>query len=81
MLGDRTIISHLGLPPREATVIRSLFSLDPTLQNSFTLVEHPSEVLGADVVFVNTEVEQALNAWRELSAQNSLAVPVMVMPR
>ena len=78
MFSDRTCISHLGLPPREATVLRSLFQLVPTLQESFDLVEteHADQ---ADVVFVNMADQAAVEEWRHLAECNELAVPVLVV--
>lgn len=78
MFSDRTCISHLGLPPREATVLRSLFQLDPTLQESFDLVE-PKHIAKADVVFVNTADPAALSAWTKIEQSNRLATPVLVV--
>ncbi len=78
MFSDRTCISHLGLPPREATVLRSLFQLVPALQESFDLVE-TEFVEQADVVFVNMAEQPAVEEWQRVAEHNELAVPVLVV--
>ena len=78
MFSDRTCISHLGLPPREATVLRSLFQLVPALQESFDLLETQHAEL-ADVVFVNTAEQPAVDAWEKVAQRNQLAIPVLVV--
>jgi twitching motility two-component system response regulator PilG len=78
MFSDRTCISHLGLPPREATVLRSLFQLVPALQESFDLVE-TKYAERADVVFVNTADLPAVKAWQDVAQRNQLAIPVLVV--
>jgi len=80
MFSDRTCISHLGLPPREATVLRSLFQLVPALQASFDLVE-TQHAERADVVFVNTAEQPAVEAWERVAQLNQLAIPVLVVDR
>ena len=78
MFSDRTCISHLGLPRREETVLRSLFLLVPALQESFDLLE-TREAARADVIFVNTAEQPAVDAWQEVARRNQMAVPVLVV--
>ncbi len=78
MLSEQTIVAQLGLPAREATVIRSLFQLVPALQDSFRLVEG-REAAKAHVVFVNSELRTAMSAWEAIADKNPMAVPVLVV--
>ena len=77
MWSDRTVISHVGLPAREKTVIRSLFKLVPSLQEGYELVETP-KIGEADVVFVNADAAHAVQAWKRVAQHKPMAVPIMV---
>ena len=77
MPNEKIAISHIGLLPSDLTVIRSVFQLAPALQERCQLVG-PDGLSSADVVFVNADSAEALQAWGAVAQRNPLVTPVMV---
>jgi CheY-like chemotaxis protein len=76
-MNDQTKVTHLGLLNDEATVLKSIFNIDPKLQECFLLVE-PNRVDEADVVLVNYDDHTACGLWDKIRQKNQTCIKVLI---
>ena len=77
----KTMTSHIGLPPREIVVIKSIFNLSRKLKAHFEFSErdrlqHANSSL--DVVFVDSDDADSMDLWHDIKAHNPLTTPIMI---
>lgn len=70
-------ISNIGLEAKDTTVIKCILKLADKLRDKFITID--SELYrSADLLFVNADSDDSLNAWHELKAQKKNIIPIMV---
>ena len=73
----RSRIFHIGLEPREILVIKSMFRIAPELNDQFVFGE-PSDNDPADLMFVNSDDEDAMQHWQAVHDAHPACVGIMV---
>lgn len=77
---DLIKISSIGLEAKDTTVIKSMLKLSANLKDRFMIIENES-YKSADLLFVNADSDDSLNAWHELNADEKTIIPIMVSTR
>lgn len=77
MLRDKAVIGYLGLLKREILVIQSIFTLTEKFHNTYELPRE-NERRSADVVFVNADDEEQIDAWHQFALKKPSAIPVYI---
>lgn len=74
---EQVLISGIGLPDTDISVIRSVFLLSSELQERFTFLGNDPDVSGS-IVFVNADHEPSMNKWQVLAERGFAANPIFV---
>ena len=70
-------ISSIGLEAKDTIVIKSILKLAAKLKDKFIAIDNDL-YRSADLLFVNADSDDSLNAWHELKAQKKNIIPIMV---
>ncbi len=70
-------ISNIGLEAKDTSVIKSILKLAAKLKDKFITIDNDL-YKSADLLFVNADCDDSLNAWYELKAQKKTIIPIMV---
>ncbi len=74
---DGNYLCYLGLSELEIKVLKSIFTLAPTLKENFLLIP-PEHIDRADFIIVNGDDPESIRTWTELRQENQLLSSLML---